>query len=98
MRGKYKQLFLRVLDDGQHVCQPANLKVTPERTLEIFVEDVSWISCPTTYLCREPPAAKRTDSPSPRIPLQQAWVIRPPRHLVPQARPLETSLRPSRTR
>ena len=58
MRGKYKQLFLRVLDDGQHVCQPANLKVTPERTLEIFVEDVSWISCPMAYLYREPPYRK----------------------------------------
>ncbi|EJF60390.1 hypothetical protein DICSQDRAFT_62995 [Dichomitus squalens LYAD-421 SS1] len=41
MRGRYKQLFLRILDDGRHVCQPANLKVSPERTLEIFVEDVS---------------------------------------------------------
>ena len=26
------------------MCQPANLKVTPERTLEIFIEDVSFLS------------------------------------------------------
>lgn len=26
------------------MCQPANLKVTPERTLEIFIEDVSLLS------------------------------------------------------
>ncbi|PIL33933.1 hypothetical protein GSI_03640 [Ganoderma sinense ZZ0214-1] len=39
LRGKYKQYFLRTSEDGTHVCQPANLKVTPERTLEIFIED-----------------------------------------------------------
>ena len=44
LRGKYKQYFLRTSEDGTHVCQPANLKVTPERTLEIFIEDVSAIS------------------------------------------------------
>ena len=42
LRGKYKQYFLRTSEDGTHVCQPANLKVTPERTLEIFIEDVSY--------------------------------------------------------
>ena len=72
MRGKYKQLFLRVLDDGQHVCQPANLKVTPERTLEIFVEDVSWISCPMAYSYIESPLPRNVltrplpESPSSR--------------------------------
>ncbi|KAM5532501.1 hypothetical protein V8D89_013854 [Ganoderma adspersum] len=40
LRGKYKQYFLRTSEDGAHVCQPANLKVTPERTLEmLFIED-----------------------------------------------------------
>lgn len=41
MRGKYKQYFLRITDDGEAISQPANLKVSDERTLEIFVEDVS---------------------------------------------------------
>lgn len=41
MRGKYKQYFLRITADGKSTSQPANLKVTAERTLEIVVEDVS---------------------------------------------------------
>ena len=40
LRGKYKQYFLRISESGEQVCQSANLKVSPERTLEIFVEDV----------------------------------------------------------
>ncbi|KAI0824032.1 hypothetical protein BC628DRAFT_1323459, partial [Trametes gibbosa] len=41
MRGKYKQYFLRVTPEGEAISQSANLKVTPDRTLEIVVEDVS---------------------------------------------------------
>ncbi|EIW62583.1 uncharacterized protein TRAVEDRAFT_114964 [Trametes versicolor FP-101664 SS1] len=41
MRGKYKQYFLRITPDGQCTSQPANLKVSVERTLEIVVEGVS---------------------------------------------------------
>ncbi|KAI0743362.1 hypothetical protein C8Q80DRAFT_1106499 [Daedaleopsis nitida] len=40
LRGKYKQYFLRISADGEQVCQSANLKVAPDRTLEICVEDV----------------------------------------------------------
>ena len=43
LRGKYKQYFLRISEDGEQVCQPANLKVAPDRTLEIFIEDVRHI-------------------------------------------------------
>ncbi|KAH9894803.1 hypothetical protein C8Q73DRAFT_644792 [Cubamyces lactineus] len=41
LRGKYKQYFLRITADGEPICQPANLKVTPERTVEIYIEEVS---------------------------------------------------------
>ncbi|TFK81496.1 hypothetical protein K466DRAFT_440083, partial [Polyporus arcularius HHB13444] len=40
LRGKYKQFFLRISADGEQVCQSANLKVAPDRTLEVFIEDV----------------------------------------------------------
>ncbi|KAI0768811.1 hypothetical protein BD413DRAFT_436433, partial [Trametes elegans] len=40
-RGKYKQYFLRISSDGEWVSQPANLQVSPERTIEIIIEDVS---------------------------------------------------------
>ena len=41
LRGKYKQYFLRISADGEPICQPANLKVTPDRTVEIYIEEVS---------------------------------------------------------
>lgn len=41
MRGRYRQYFLRVTADGSIDCQPANLRVTRERTLDVFVEFVS---------------------------------------------------------
>ncbi|KAH8073004.1 hypothetical protein BXZ70DRAFT_902932 [Cristinia sonorae] len=41
MRGKYKHIFLRVTSEGGNDCTPANLKVSPERTLEVFIEHVS---------------------------------------------------------
>ncbi|KAI0644405.1 hypothetical protein C8Q79DRAFT_912641 [Trametes meyenii] len=40
-RGKYKQYFLRIPANGEPVCQPANLRVAPDRTIEIVIEDVS---------------------------------------------------------
>ena len=40
MRGKYRQYFLRVTpEEGVHTSS-ANLKVSLDRTLQIFVEDV----------------------------------------------------------
>ncbi|KAI0373437.1 hypothetical protein BV20DRAFT_937418 [Pilatotrama ljubarskyi] len=50
-RGKYKQYFLRISGDGEHVCQPANLKVAPDRTLEIVIEDVSSLVLPYLVVC-----------------------------------------------
>lgn len=41
MRGKYKQYWLRVTAEGGNDCTPVNLKVTPQRTLEVFIEHVS---------------------------------------------------------
>ncbi|KAI0081286.1 hypothetical protein K474DRAFT_1672034 [Panus rudis PR-1116 ss-1] len=38
MRGKYRQIFLRVTSDGAMDCTSANLKVNKDRTLEVFVE------------------------------------------------------------
>ncbi|TCD71662.1 hypothetical protein EIP91_007409 [Steccherinum ochraceum] len=38
MRGKYKQYFLRVTAEGGNDCTPANLRITPDRTLDVFVE------------------------------------------------------------
>ena len=40
LRGKFKQYFLRVPIEGERDSRTANLKVTPERTLEIYIEDV----------------------------------------------------------
>ena len=45
MRGKFKQCFLRLPTEGERDCKTANLKVSPERTLEVFIEDV----------CQRPP-------------------------------------------
>ena len=41
LRGKFKQYFLRLPTEGERDCKTANLKVAPDRTLEIYVEDVS---------------------------------------------------------
>lgn len=41
LRGEYKRYFLWVSEDGTHVYQPASLKVTTERTFEIYIEDMS---------------------------------------------------------
>lgn len=41
MRGTYKQIFLRVSASGEDTCTSANLKVKPDRTLEVHVEQVS---------------------------------------------------------
>lgn len=40
MRGKYRQFFLRVHDDGIDEVQPTNISVSAERTLEVVVETV----------------------------------------------------------
>ncbi|KAI0666637.1 hypothetical protein C8Q78DRAFT_983904 [Trametes maxima] len=50
-RGKYKQYFLRIPVDGEPVCQPANLKVASDRTIEIVIEDVSH-AVPWVVACR----------------------------------------------
>ncbi|KAI0930659.1 hypothetical protein AcV5_007317 [Taiwanofungus camphoratus] len=39
MRGKYRQYFLRVTPENGNDCTSANLRVSRERTIEIFVED-----------------------------------------------------------
>lgn len=47
MRGKYKQIFLRVSAAGELDCKPTNIKVNPDRTMDIIIEDVgthSWKS------------------------------------------------------
>ncbi|KIP08460.1 hypothetical protein PHLGIDRAFT_55750, partial [Phlebiopsis gigantea 11061_1 CR5-6] len=41
MRGKYKQVFLRVAADGEETFNSANLKIGDDRTIEVFVEYVS---------------------------------------------------------
>jgi hypothetical protein len=41
MRGKYRQIFLRVSTDGEETTRSANLKVESNRTLLIVVEGVS---------------------------------------------------------
>lgn len=44
MRGKFKQIFLRVSARGDIDCMSANLKVSRERTLDVIVEDVrAWL-------------------------------------------------------
>ncbi|KAH9952978.1 hypothetical protein BC827DRAFT_1081123, partial [Russula dissimulans] len=40
MRGKYRQIFLRVSADGEETTQSANLKVETNKTLSIVVEGV----------------------------------------------------------
>ena len=40
-RGKYRHYFLRVTPEDGIECNPANLVVSPELTLELYVEDVS---------------------------------------------------------
>ena len=63
MRGKYKQYFLRVTSEGGNDCTPANLKVTRDRTMDVFVEHVScnsrtsWSSF-TETLRRHPPTQR----------------------------------------
>ena len=42
MRGKYKQVFLRVAADGEETFTSANLKVDADKTVEVFVEYVSF--------------------------------------------------------
>lgn len=78
MRGKYKQYFLRITADGKSTSQPANLKVSAERTLEIVVEDVSdniyylimgFLDCaPTT----EPACRRET------VRFAHEWISAPP--------------------
>ncbi|KAH9917914.1 uncharacterized protein BXZ73DRAFT_23077, partial [Epithele typhae] len=41
LRGKFKQYFLRLPTEGEKDLKTANLKVTADRTLEVYVEDVS---------------------------------------------------------
>ncbi|EPQ57574.1 hypothetical protein GLOTRDRAFT_37710 [Gloeophyllum trabeum ATCC 11539] len=41
LRGKYRQFFLRVSPDNQDLMASANLAVEKDRSLEVFVEDVS---------------------------------------------------------
>ncbi|KAH9944742.1 hypothetical protein B0H21DRAFT_694636 [Amylocystis lapponica] len=43
MRGKFKQYFMRVSSEGDIESMSANLKVSKERTLEVFVEDVCFV-------------------------------------------------------
>lgn len=38
MRGKYKQIFLRVSAAGEAECAPASLRVSPDRTMDVYVE------------------------------------------------------------
>jgi hypothetical protein len=40
MRGKYRQIFLRVSADGEETTRSANLKVETNKTLPIVVEGV----------------------------------------------------------
>ncbi|KAI9442380.1 hypothetical protein H4582DRAFT_1809406 [Lactarius indigo] len=40
MRGKYRQIFLRISPEGEETNQSANLKVNSDRTLPIIVESV----------------------------------------------------------
>ena len=40
MRGKYRQIFLRVSDDNVDTSTSMNVAVSLERTIEVFVEDV----------------------------------------------------------
>ena len=40
MRGKYRQIFLRVSADGEETTRSANLKVEANKTLSIVVEGV----------------------------------------------------------
>jgi hypothetical protein len=40
MRGKYRQVFLRISADGEETSRSANLKVETNRTLLIVVEGV----------------------------------------------------------
>ncbi|KAF9024856.1 hypothetical protein BDZ89DRAFT_1068792 [Hymenopellis radicata] len=38
MRGRYRQFFLRVSEDNKDETMPANLSITPDRTIEVVVE------------------------------------------------------------
>jgi hypothetical protein len=40
MRGKYRQIFLRVSADGEETTRSANLKVETDKTLPVVVEGV----------------------------------------------------------
>ncbi len=40
MRGRYRQFFLRVSEDNKDETMPANLSITPDRTIEVVVEVV----------------------------------------------------------
>lgn len=40
LRGKYRQFFLRVGDDGENDVMQSNVRVAPERTIDIVVEAV----------------------------------------------------------
>lgn len=40
LRGRFRQFFLRVSADNEDKWDSANIVVTPQRTLEVFVEEV----------------------------------------------------------
>jgi hypothetical protein len=46
MRGKYRQIFMRVAADGEETTRSANLKVETNKTLPIVVEGVRILSTP----------------------------------------------------
>ncbi|CAL1707472.1 unnamed protein product [Somion occarium] len=66
MRGKYRQYFLRVTADGVTDCQSSNLKVSKDRTLEVFVEhNPAALSGPPQYATPPPTVPTSVDGYSP---------------------------------
>jgi hypothetical protein len=45
LRGKYRQIFMRISADNVLDCMSANIIVTPQRTLDIVVEAVRVLLC-----------------------------------------------------
>lgn len=49
MRGKYKQIFLRLTPES-YECASSNLVVTPDRTVELYIDDVSLCDIASVFM------------------------------------------------